>query len=318
MTRPVSGPPARAPLHPYATLDSTETLREIARRLRHGICVTTPDGEFLDANAAFLELVGVATLDELRGYRVGDIVVDPERRDRELAAFVADDAGVSVCEFEHWIIRPDGELRAVLETAYVFRDADAAFHHAILVDVTRRKELERQLIELSMRDALTGCYNRRYLDDVGRSLNARPGAEWGCIFIDIDHFKQYNDHYGHDAGDEALIRMSRFLMRELRAENAVVRLGGDEFLAVLVGADAADTGAVARRLEVAASRAAPVPFSLGWASRVGAERFDQTVGRADQNLLAVRVLDRSPERQRRVDEWVQRVEERAKKRGPRA
>ena len=306
--------PKGAPLHPYATLDSVETLREIARRLRHGICVSTPDGAFLDANAAFLELVGVATLDELRGYRVGDIVVDPDRRDRELAAFTADDAGVSVCEFEHWIIRPDGELRAVMETAYVFRATDgAAFHHAILVDVTLRKELERQLIELSVRDALTGCYNRRYLDDVGRGLNDRPGAAWGCIFIDVDHFKQYNDRFGHEAGDEALVRMSRFLMREVRAENAVVRLGGDEFLVVLAGASAADTGAVARRLETAAGRAAPVPFSLGWASRVGAETFDQTIGRADQNLLAVRVLDRSPERQRRVDEWVRRVEARAMK-----
>jgi len=302
--------------HPYATLDSPDTLREIAKRLRHGICVTTPDGEFLDANAAFLELVGIATLDELRGYRVGDVVVDPERRVRELEAYAVDEAGVSVCEFEHWIIRPDGELRAVLETAYVFRDPRAgggAYHHAILVDVTRRKELERQLIELSMRDALTGCYNRRYLDDVGRSLNARAGAAWGCVFVDVDHFKQYNDRFGHDAGDEALVRMSRFLMREVRAENAVVRLGGDEFLVVLVGADGGSTSAVARRLEGAASRSAPVPFSLGWASRVGAETFDQTIGRADQNLLAVRVLDRSPERQRRVDEWVKRVEARAMK-----
>ena len=310
MTRDSRVAPA---LHPYATLDSAETLREIARRLRHGICVSTPDGEFLDANAAFLELVGIATLDALRAYRVGDIVVDPERRDRELAALGPDDADVAVCEFEHWIIRPDGELRAVMETAYVFRTAGAAFHHAILVDVTRRKELERQLIEMSMRDALTGCYNRRYLDDVGRSLNARAGAAWGCVFVDVDHFKQYNDRFGHDAGDEALVRMSRFLMREVRAENAVVRLGGDEFLVVLVGADGGSTSAVARRLEGAASRSAPVPFSLGWASRVGAETFDQTIGRADQNLLAVRVLDRSPERQRRVDEWVKRVEARAMK-----
>jgi len=300
--------------HRYATLDSAETLPEIARRLRHGICVSTPDGEFLDANPAFLELVGVATLAELRTYRVGDIVVDPERRDRAMSELPVDEAaGPSVCEFEHWIIRPDGELRAVLETAYVFRDAGAAFHHAIVVDVTRRKELERELIELSMRDALTGCYNRRYLDDVGRALSARPDARWGCIFIDVDHFKQYNDRHGHEAGDDALVRMSRFLMREVRAENAVVRLGGDEFLVVLAGAEATETSAVAHRLESSASRSAPVPFSLGWASRVGAETFEQTVGRADQNLLAVRVFDRSPERQRRVDEWMQRVEARVKK-----
>jgi diguanylate cyclase (GGDEF)-like protein len=119
---------------------------------------------------------------------------------------------------------------------------------------------------------------------------------WGCIFMDIDHFKQYNDENGHQMGDHTLIRMSRFLMRQVRAEEAVVRVGGDEFLIVLEGAEEAHVEMVARRLQLAALRTAPVPFSLGWATRRGEENFQQTVHRADQNLMAVRVIERAPGR----------------------
>ena len=169
------------------------------------------------------------------------------------------------------------------------------FYHGILVDISSRKEQEDVLREQSIRDPLTGCYNRRHLTDIDRRL-ASPESSWACIFIDIDHFKQYNDTHGHQMGDHTLIRMSRFLMRQVRAEEAVVRIGGDEFLIVLEGAADAHTEMVARRLQLAALRTAPVPFSLGWATRKPGESFQQTMHRADQNLLAVRVIERTAER----------------------
>jgi diguanylate cyclase (GGDEF)-like protein len=103
-------------------------------------------------------------------------------------------------------------------------------------------------------------------------------------------------------GDHTLIRMSRFLMRQVRAEEAVVRIGGDEFLIVLEGAGETQAEMVARRLQKAALRTAPVPFSLGWAARKPSETFQQTMHRADQNLLAVRVIERSAERGKLDDE----------------
>ena len=146
-----------------------------------------------------------------------------------------------------------------------------------------------------MRDALTGCYNRRYLGELERQLILRREQMWGCIFVDIDNFKIYNDQFGHDVGDETLRRLSRFLMRQVRAEEPVVRMGGDEFLVVLAGATARRTEAVARRLRLAGTEGAPVSFSMGFASRIEGEPFEKTVGRADHNLLAVRVADRGIE-----------------------
>ena len=283
----------------FSSLDDAANLRMLVRNLHEGIYITNERGEILDANPAFLEMLGVAELSDLSSYGLGDMIVDPARRMVELELLDRDGA---VREFELQILRPDGAIRTVLDTTYTCRDpaTGEVFHHGILVDISARKEQEEVLREQSVRDPLTGCYNRRYLSDIdGRIGN--PESAWACIFIDIDHFKQYNDIHGHQMGDHTLIRMSRFLMRQVRAEEAVVRIGGDEFLIVLEGANETHAKMVAHRLEVAALRTAPVPFSLGWASRTPGESFQQMMHRADQNLLAVRVIERTVDRSRADD-----------------
>src|SRR5262249_17012879 len=105
-------------------------------------------------------------------------------------------------------------------------------YHGIMVDITERKELERQLEEQSLRDPLTKCYNRRYLGRLRERLEA-PEARYGVLVVDIDDFKDYNDQLGHQAGDEVLFRVGEFLTRSVRTEDAVVRWGGDEFLLLL-------------------------------------------------------------------------------------
>jgi len=94
-------------------------------------------------------------------------------------------------------------------------------------------------------------------------VRAQPKGEWGCIYLDIDHFKQYNDKNGHAEGDAVLVKMARFLMRHVRAEEAVVRVGGDEFLVVLCDSDEDQTEHVVARLSAAAPTSAPVPFFDG-------------------------------------------------------
>jgi diguanylate cyclase (GGDEF)-like protein len=187
-------------------------------------------------------------------------------------------------------------VRTVLDTWYLNTDPETGdpIFHGILVDITARKNLETQLVEQSIRDPLTGCYNRRYLATMFAAERSADDR-WGCIYVDIDHFKQYNDTHGHAAGDSILIRMSRFLMRHVRAEEPVVRMGGDEFLITLSETDMSSTEAIAHRLEKAGVERGPVSFSLGWATREGGESFEETVNRADRQLIQVRVV-RRPER----------------------
>ena len=279
----------------FCSLDDPETLRRIARHTGQGLYITQRDGTIVDANPAFRALLGTTTLEELRAHNARELYADPTQRDVQLALL---ERNGEVRDYELQVLRPDGELRTVLDTAYLCRDAESGeeYIHGILVDITPQRALEVQLLDLSTRDPLTGCYNRRFLGELEAQLAAREVTAWGCIYMDIDRFKEYNDKFGHQEGDAILIRMSRFLLRQVRADEHVVRLGGDEFLVVLTGTDAATTERVARRLQLAAATGAPVPFSLGWAAREGEEHLEKTIDRADRNLLAVRVVERTERR----------------------
>jgi diguanylate cyclase (GGDEF)-like protein len=96
--------------------------------------------------------------------------------------------------------------------------------------------------------------------------------------------------------------MVRFLMRYVRTEEAVLRVGGDEFVVLLSDASAEQTQLVADRLRAEALDGAPVPFSLGWAAREPGESLQSILDRADLGLIAVRVIKRKTDpRQQRLE-----------------
>ncbi len=282
-------------------LDDAETLRGLVRDLREGIYVTDREGHVLDANRAFFAMFGVSSLAELRARNVADLVVDVARRDAELEILHREGA---IRDFELDIRRAGGEIRTVIDSATCATDPETGevFYHGILIDITDRKLLEQRLLDQSLRDPLTGCFNRRFLNTFERrhAEGEHPSlaGAWGCIMVDLDYFKQYNDEFGHEAGDAVLNRVARFLMRQTRAEEAAVRMGGDEFLLLLDAADAASTEFAARRLQVTADRELIVPFSMGWAAREDGEVLESTIARADQMLLKARGRTRSGERPR--------------------
>lgn len=105
-------------------------------------------------------------------------------------------------------------------------------------------KLREQLREQSTRDPLTGLYNRRYfLDYAKRELHRCAGGKRsaGLIALDIDHFKKFNDTYGHDAGDEVLKMLAEILQNQFREVDVPCRMGGEEFIVMLPGADLART-----------------------------------------------------------------------------
>jgi diguanylate cyclase (GGDEF)-like protein/PAS domain S-box-containing protein len=279
------------------SLSDPETLANFTQNLQEGIYITTETGEILDANPAFLEIFGMSSMEELREHSVNDFV-DEDIRKREMALL---ESQGSLRSRELEIRRLDGGIRTVLDSWYGVKDTETGetLFHGILVDITGRKGLETKLREQNVRDPLTGCYNRRQLDELCDRKRSTDEM-WGCLYVDIDHFKQYNDTYGHAAGDTVLLKMSRFLMRYVRAEEPVIRMGGDEFLIVLSDVTLESTERVARRLEAVGHDTAPASFTLGWAARGEGERFEDTVNRADQSLIEVRVEKRPGKYTRRT------------------
>jgi diguanylate cyclase (GGDEF)-like protein/PAS domain S-box-containing protein len=116
-------------------------------------------------------------------------------------------------------------------------------------------KLREALRTQSVRDALTGLYNRRYLEEIlEREVRraSRAAQSLGILMIDLDHFKTFNDTYGHDAGDAVLREIGVSLTKGIRAEDFVCRFGGEEFVVILPTADLAASRARAERLRTKA------------------------------------------------------------------
>ena len=106
-------------------------------------------------------------------------------------------------------------------------------HYALALSNLRLRETLRQE---SIRDPLTGLYNRRYMDESLEREAYRAGRHHipiGLVMLDIDHFKRFNDTYGHEAGDLVLQEVGKFLRQHIRHEDIACRYGGEEFLLIL-------------------------------------------------------------------------------------
>ena len=162
-------------------------------------------------------------------------------------------------------------------------------------DITEKKvndlELQRvneQLVRLSTTDALTQVGNRRLFDQTLKAewqRAARRAAPVALLMIDVDHFKEYNDHYGHPAGDEVLRQIARLVGDSVRRGGELVaRYGGEEFVLLLPGADLEAARGVAERCRQsiadakiehrASATAAWVGVSIGVASHVASSGVD--------------------------------------------
>ena len=126
----------------------------------------------------------------------------------------------------------------------------------------QRGDLLEIVSSVAVHDTLTGLLNRRSLDEVmSRSIaRARRGQRSALLFMDLDHFKAINDTLGHKAGDEALITFARLLAGQLRTEDIIFRLGGDEFGVLLEGSNMTEALAVAERLRLSIDAS---PFVIG-------------------------------------------------------
>lgn len=160
-----------------------------------------------------------------------------------------------------------------------------------------RERLEYYKFQASV-DALTGLFNRHWLDDMLARLMARArrvdGQALALLLIDVDHFKAYNDAHGHVAGDHALRTVAQCLRAALRPTDLLARYGGEEFVVLLPGAAEPPAQEVAERLRLAVRAAAivhpsgsalpGVTVSIGVAQLPAAGSADAFLEAADQAL----------------------------------
>ena len=147
----------------------------------------------------------------------------------------------------------------------------------------RLRSDQRRIQELALTDILTGLPNRRYLD-IFLQMNvaaARRGRAVSVVLFDIDHFKRYNDQYGHAAGDEALKAVAQAIAAITRDMDLAGRWGGEEFLSILTDATAEGAARYARSV---LERVAQIDLRQSLTLSAGVARFDASMAGAD-NLL---------------------------------
>ena len=225
---------------------------------------------------------------DAEAYRAAVVLV--ERPGLNLATAVsALDRGV-----EDFLVEPAGDAELIARVQAAGR---TKVLQEELVDQSRRLEA------LIFEDPLTGLSNRRFILTQLTGLVSgarRHGRQVAVAMIDVDHFKAFNDRHGHAAGDQVLAGVAAVLRRNLRAEDQLGRLGGEEFLALLPdsGADAAASAAEKLRAEVEAERVEydgrdlGVTISIGWAAWEG-ETAEELLRRADDALYSAKRLGRN-------------------------
>jgi len=164
-----------------------------------------------------------------------------------------------------------------------------------------RLELElKRISHLSRTDPLTGLRNRRaFLEAIEAELNrtSRSGLPTSLVLLDVDHFKLFNDEFGHPAGDNALQQVARILIDNSRSSDTVARYGGEEFGIVVPATSLEGAEVFAERLRQAVEegpwRQRPITASFGVATGGDTSKADDLVGAADEALYVAKGAGRN-------------------------
>lgn len=264
--------------------------------------VRAPDEPLVWANPAFLELSGYP-LDEVIG-RNCRFLQGPETDPVAVAEMSAAIAQGRELRTRLRNYRIDGTPWWNEVHLCPVRDASGEVTHYIGVqnDITARVEAEQKVLHLAYHDQLTGLPNRARLAEelpVALERGARHGTSTALLFIDLDDFKGINDAYGHSVGDMVLKHVAGRLRATLRADDLLVRQGGDEFLVLLTDLPRSSTAGITRSvaeqlLAVLAEPvrvgdvSVPVRASVGISSDIVEADSDRLLGRADGAMYSAK------------------------------
>jgi len=155
---------------------------------------------------------------------------------------------------DDYLVKPVNAF--ALETRLVAAERVTALHRQVAHFQDQLEEANRQLLDLSFTDALTGLGNRRRLDQDLAETQARAmrnNRTYAVVLFDVDYFKLFNDHYGHLLGDDTLQKVGACLRREVRVGERAYRYGGEEFLVLLPDCTVEAARSAADRVRVAVS-----------------------------------------------------------------
>lgn len=207
---------------------------------------------------------------------------------------------------EEFLTDSEGQLHYYWSVKVPFQLADGTpTLIGISSDITELHRLKEQLHQQSVRDSLSGLYNRRFFFEMcekNLSLDMRHHLTSALILLDVDQFKSINDRFGHPVGDQALIHLGKVMQSMLRSEDVLARIGGDEFAILLPNTNLLAAASLAERLRLTVMQT-PLPLpdgsnlvitvSAGLVENGEGELTESLYARADQMLYQAKQTGRN-------------------------
>lgn len=221
-------------------LRNEKALQEINKQYKNlfenvsmGICRLTPDGMFIESNSHMAHILGLTHPEELQKTNIRDFFMEKRQWD-----YIAQKLFKEKTIHRH-------EVQLVTKAGYIWTEFTALlvttkwnqnYFEVIVSDVSDRKQKEYELYKKATIDTLTQIPNRALclerLDQTVKKIR-RSKDSFTIFFLDLDGFKETNDIYGHQAGDEVLVQTTRRILGQIRESDTLGRFGGDEFCLIL-------------------------------------------------------------------------------------
>ncbi|MGE7942718.1 diguanylate cyclase domain-containing protein [Lysinibacillus xylanilyticus] len=214
------------------------TFRLITENTNDLIVITNEDGIIIYASPSYKVFLGYENV-ELQGQFYSNIIDDESKKAWQ--TFLNNYSGQTDTQFELLLKAKDGTPVWTEGNVTVVHDPEREKVSQIMMvsrEITRRKERENDLLYLAYHDTLTQLPNRRFLQKEFPKLLTQAQEQLVCLailYIDGDDFKNVNDCYGHDTGDDFIRKFGQVLNTAVRSHDLVIRIGGDEFIVVLTG-----------------------------------------------------------------------------------
>ena len=258
-----------------------------------GIFWITPAGSFEYVNNKVSDILAYSA-EELRNMKIFDIDINYQKSNRKKDWNNLKKKKTEVIESK--VKTKDGQIIDVEITSRYLKHNNKEYELAFLKDISERKAREEEIKYLSYKDKLTDLYNRRFFEEELQRLDTKRQLPISIIMADVNGLKIINDSFGHDKGDEMLVKAAKLLENAVRKEDILARHGGDEFVVLLPQTKRKIAEKVLKRIKKASKKTEndriPISLSFGLATKIKkSEDIKEILKKADDAMYQNKLLE---------------------------